>query len=247
MSEPSAAGPADERSSDESVSAYSRWVFTHRLVFLLLICIVAVGADQATKIWAQSNLAEPRERIVRQNVDGELVEVKKTVFVETDIVDVIPDYFALRYRENPAAAFSLTRSLPDWLRRPFLVLFSMLAMVLIAVWYFRLKRPDGLLMSAFAFIIAGAIGNFIDRVRFGYVVDFLDLYVGKGGLSEWLISTVGTSHWPTFNVADSCIVVGALSVVYRTLRPRYPEDDDVTAEDKHGAGDDKDGAASAAS
>lgn len=224
---------------------FSRWVFEHRLVFLLLVCIASVGIDQATKIWAQSTLAEPRTRIVRQNVDGELVEVKKTVFVETEVREVVPGVFNLRYRENPAAAFSLTRSLPDWLRRPFLVIFSLLAMILIAVWYVRLKKPDGLLMSAFALIVAGAIGNFIDRVRFGYVVDFLDVYA-SGGLGEWLVSTIGTNHWPTFNVADSCIVVGALSVVYRTLRPLYPEDDEgegKQADDKSQAAPDEGSAA----
>lgn len=226
MSDESAAREAQESSNDVPVTAFGRWVFQHRVLFMVLVCLVSVGIDQATKVWAQSNLAEPRTRIVRQNQGGELVEVKETVFVEVDTVDVIPDYFALRYRENPAAAFSLTRSLPDWLRRPFLVVFSLIAMVFIAVWYFRLKRPDGMLMSAFALIVAGAIGNFIDRVRFGYVVDFLDVYVGKGGLAEWLVQTVGTSHWPTFNVADSCIVVGALAVVYRTLRPLYPEDEE---------------------
>lgn len=242
MSDETAARPEDEGAPEGRVTAFGRWVFEHRLLFLALVCLVSVGLDQATKIWAQDQLADPRTRIVRQNVDGELVEVKETVFVEVDTVDVIPDYFALRYRENPAAAFSLTRSLPDWLRRPFLVVFSLLAMALIAVWYFRLRRPDGLLMGAFALIISGAIGNFIDRVRFGYVVDFLDVYVGQGALATWLTETIGTSHWPTFNIADSCIVVGALSVVYRTLRPLYPEDDG-----EGGARDDDKGEAAASS
>ncbi|MFZ9889323.1 MAG: signal peptidase II, partial [Myxococcota bacterium] len=173
-------------------------------------------------------LAEPRTRVVRESVDGQLVEVEKTIFVETDVVDVVPGYFAFRYRENPAAAFSLTRSLPDWLRRPFLVSFSLLAMVLIAVWYMRLSQPDGLLMGSFALIISGAIGNFIDRVRLGYVIDFLDAYIGSGGAADWLVSTFGTNHWPTFNVADSCIVVGAMCVIYRTFRPLYPEQHDAT-------------------
>lgn len=226
MSDETAALSASDSANEVPVTAFGRWVFGNRVLFLVLVCLLSVGVDQATKIWAQSNLAEPRTRVVRQNQGGELVEVQQTVFVEVDTVDVIPGYFALRYRENPAAAFSLTRSLPDWLRRPFLVVFSLIAMVFIAAWYFRLRRPDGLLMSAFALIVAGAIGNFIDRIRFGYVVDFLDVYVGQGALATWLVETVGTSHWPTFNIADSCIVVGALAVVYRTLRPLYPEEEE---------------------
>lgn len=198
---------------------FTRWVFEHRLAFLLLVSLVCVSADQASKIWAQSSLAEPRTRIVRVSDGGELKDVEKTVFVHTRTVEVVDGAFNLIYRENPAAAFSLTRSLPDWLRRPFLLIFSSLAMILIGAWYFRLKREDGLLMGAFALIVAGAIGNLIDRARFGYVVDFLDLYVSWGPAAEWLTSTFGTNHWPTFNVADSCIVVGALAVVYRTLKP----------------------------
>jgi signal peptidase II len=202
---------------------FSRWVFEHRLVFLLLVCLVCVSLDQATKIWAQGNLAEPRTRVVRVSEGGELKDVERTLFVHTRTVEVIDGGFNLIYRENPAAAFSLTRSLPDWLRRPFLLIFSSLAMILIGAWYFRLKREDGLLMGAFAFIVAGAIGNLIDRARFGYVVDFLDVYISWGPVAQWLTATVGTNHWPTFNVADSCIVVGALAVVYRTLKP-LPEE-----------------------
>ena len=136
--------------------------------------------------------------------------------VGTETVVVIPQLFNFKYRENPAAAFSLTGSIPSWLRRPMLILVSSIAMILFAVIYFLLRRPDGLLMTAFALIIAGAIGNFIDRLRFGYVVDFIDWYLGFTNLPPW----------PTFNIADMCIVVGALSVVYRTLRPLYPEDED---------------------
>lgn len=62
--------------------------------------------------------------------------------------------------------------------------------------------------------MAGAIGNFIDRARLGYVVDFLDAH------SAFLVSLgIPEAHWPTFNIADSCIVIGAIGVIIRTLRP----------------------------
>ncbi len=143
-------------------------------------------------------------------------------FVPTNTITVIPQVFNFMYAENPAAAFSLTSSLPTWLRRPFLLFVSSIATIFITIFFLYLRRPDGLLMSAFALIVGGALGNFIDRARFGYVIDFLDVYAGFINES-W-------RHWPTFNVADACIVVGALSVVWRTMRPIYPEDTAVEDE-----------------
>ena len=106
---------------------------------------------------------------------------------------------------------------------------SILACVLIGVWYLRLKVADGLLLTAFALIIAGALGNFIDRARLAYVIDFLDFYVNNDTMAGWLraphvVPVLGwqvrlSDHWPTFNVADSCIVSGAIGVVIRTVRP----------------------------
>ena len=71
------------------------------------------------------------------------------------------------------------------------------------------------MLASFSFILAGAMGNLLDRIRLGYVIDFLDVYAGFLGYPHW--------HWPTFNIADSLIVVGALVVVMRTLWPLKTE------------------------
>ena len=78
-------------------------------------------------------------------------------------------------------------------------------------WYFRIKARDGLLLASFSFILAGAIGNLLDRIRLGYVIDFIDVHAG--------LLSYPHLHWPTFNVADSLIVIGAVGVIFRTLRP----------------------------
>ena len=81
------------------------------------------------------------------------------------------------------------------------LLFSLLAAVIVAVLVFWLSRVESpLLAVAIGLVIGGAIGNVIDRIRFGAVVDFLDFYIGS-----W--------HWPAFNVADSAICIGVAAML----------------------------------
>ena len=100
---------------------------------------------------------------------------------------------------NYGAAFSFLSTAGGWQRW----FFTVLALVIstgLTVWLARTPRGDWRTALPYALVIAGAIGNVIDRLRFGYVVDFVDWYVG-----EW--------HWPAFNVADACIVAGAIGLV----------------------------------
>jgi signal peptidase II len=100
---------------------------------------------------------------------------------------------------NPGAAFSLLSEASGWQRW----FFSALALVVgagILVWMRRLDHRDRLPSLALALILAGAIGNVIDRLRYGYVIDFIDVYYDR-----W--------HWPAFNVADSAITIGAAMMV----------------------------------
>ncbi|KFL35515.1 hypothetical protein N788_08540 [Arenimonas donghaensis DSM 18148 = HO3-R19] len=100
---------------------------------------------------------------------------------------------------NYGAAFSFLSSAGGWQRWFFTVLAIGISAGL-AVWLARTPRADWRTAMPFALIIAGAVGNVIDRLRFGYVVDFVDWYAG-------------TWHWPAFNIADSAIVVGAVLMV----------------------------------
>lgn len=109
---------------------------------------------------------------------------------------------------NYGAAFSFLSDASGWQRW----FFSALAVVisgLLGVWLRRLPRSDWRQALPFALIIGGALGNLVDRLRFGYVVDFIDVY--------W-----GSYHWPAFNVADSAISVGAVLLVVFGLRGNSP-------------------------
>jgi len=119
---------------------------------------------------------------------------------------------------NYGAAFSFLTNAGGWQRW----LFSGLAVLISAVlagWLARTPRRDWLSCLPFALVIGGALGNLVDRIRFGYVVDFIDVY--------WDVH-----HWPAFNIADSAIVVGAVLIALSGLRGSKSQ----IAEGEHGAG-----------
>jgi signal peptidase II len=218
------------------------FIWQHRIAWLVAIVVVGVGLDQGSKLWALDALTRPAtadevagmeacqdpsyRQSHREVCRASIRVTEHGQRVVTREIPVIAGLFNFKYAENPAAAFSMTASLPTWFRRPFLLLISSLASVLIAVWYLKLRERDWAIMTAFPLIIAGAVGNLIDRARLAYVIDFLDFYLSKPESAvTWLVQNFRTSHWPTFNIADACIVVGAALVIFRTFKaPPKPAD-----------------------
>jgi signal peptidase II len=122
-------------------------------------------------------------------------------------IPVIDDIFSLTYIRNTGAAFGMLAGSAAHFRLPFLVIFSLVAIGFIIVMVRRLPPGETGLITALAFILGGAIGNLIDRVVYGEVIDFLDFY--------W-----STYHWPAFNLADSFITVGVLITVFYLIRSK---------------------------
>jgi signal peptidase II len=110
-------------------------------------------------------------------------------------VPVIDGFFNITYVENPGAVFGIMSDMDPLIRSVFFVVVSIVAIVLVLYIYFKHPENSDLVRVASALILGGAVGNMIDRIRFGKVVDFLDIYWGK-------------YHWPAFNVADAAISVG---------------------------------------
>jgi signal peptidase II len=224
-------GENSEKDDGMSSGGMTGFIWKNRIAWLVVVVVVGVAFDQASKLWAIDALTRPATaaeiecdaagaRRKRPECRGspQVTEHGQRVIVKD--VPVVDGVFSFKYAENPAAAFSMTGSLPVWFRRPFLLLVSLLASIGIAFWYTRLKDPDWAIFTAFPLIIAGAVGNLIDRARLAFVIDFLDVYLSAPASAvAWLARHAGTNHWPTFNIADSCIVVGALLVVFRTIRP----------------------------
>jgi signal peptidase II len=112
-----------------------------------------------------------------------------------DSIPVLAGCFNIVFVLNPGAAFGFLATLGPGFRNPFFILISLAAVILIFVYRQRYLRENRLASVALALIMGGALGNLIDRLRYGMVVDFLDFYLGE-------------YHWPAFNVADSAISVG---------------------------------------
>lgn len=113
-------------------------------------------------------------------------------------------FFNLTLMHNPGAAFSFLSQAGGWQRWFFTVL-ALIISVVIVEWMRRLPRTEVITAVALSLIVGGAIGNVWDRMQYGYVVDFIDVYYG-----HW--------HWPTFNIADSAITVGAVLLLVEGFR-----------------------------
>ena len=123
-------------------------------------------------------------------------------------VPVIDGFWNWTLVHNYGAAFSFLSDAGGW-QKWFFAGLAVMVSTGMALWLRLTPRHDWRNALPLALVIAGAVGNLIDRVRFGYVVDFVDWYVGK-------------HHWPAFNVADSAIVVGAVLLVAFSFKPATP-------------------------
>ncbi|MGD9331701.1 MAG: signal peptidase II [Desulfobacterales bacterium] len=125
-------------------------------------------------------------------------------------IPVVPGFFNIVHVQNPGGAFGFLAQQSPLVRGLVFLLMSTLAVCLIFWFYRNTPSSHRLLAAGFALIFGGAIGNLIDRVRLGQVVDFLDFYIG-------------TWHWPAFNVADSGITVGIAIFLLHVVLGRMPE------------------------
>jgi len=152
------------------------------LIFLLGVAVV-IALDQITK----SAIA--------------------TRFFMHESYPVINGLFNLVYVMNPGAAFGFLANTSETFRYIFFTGITIVALVLILYYLLKSKSQSLIIVCALTLIFAGAVGNLIDRLRFGSVVDFLDVYIGS-------------AHWPAFNVADSAISIGAVLMIWDMIANR---------------------------
>jgi len=150
-------------------------------IFLAILC-VALPLDQLSKAWIGSHLR-----------------------VGLDRIPVIEGFFYITHVRNPGAAFGILQGGPDALRIGFFIGISLVAVVLVLTFLRNLHSQDRYAALCLGLILSGALGNLVDRIRFGEVIDFLHFILWRGYV------------WPDFNVADSCIVVGVSLLVLQLL------------------------------
>jgi lipoprotein signal peptidase len=151
------------------------------------------------------------------------VEPGQEIEVTDRKVVVIENYWDFRYTENPGAAFGLLADGNKEWRVPFFVLVSLIAVGMILYILRGVLWQQQILVWGLSFIASGAVGNFIDRIRFGYVIDFI----------VWQYTT--EYRWPTFNIADALICVGvglmAIELIRDAFRPRGEGEEAQKAEE----------------
>ncbi|WP_137939228.1 signal peptidase II [Chitinivorax sp. B] len=144
----------------------------------LLLALIIVIADQVTKLWIDGNL----------------------FYGQT--IPVVPSFNIVK-AYNPGAAFSFLADAGGWQRH----FFSLIAIVVSGaiIWMLRKQSDNKVLATSLSLILGGAIGNLIDRIAYGHVVDFIQVYYQQ-------------LYWPAFNIADSAITVGAALMVIDSFR-----------------------------
>jgi len=136
-------------------------------------------------------------------------QLTKTLITQSleigDRIPVVTAFFDLTHMRNPGAAFSFLAHAPEWFRQPFFFIATGIAVTALIFFIVYAKEEGLLLIVAASSILGGAIGNLIDRLLYGEVIDFLLLYWG-----DW--------SWPAFNVADSCITLGVIGLLWTSWK-----------------------------
>ena len=170
----------------------------------LILCLTATAAltamDLGSKHWALDRLSQPSslasEPVCQPNEYGRI----QTQRAQLAPVVLIDGYLEFRYTENCGAAFGFMRDMPSLVRKGVFYVAAAGAVVLL-LWMFVTGRGGALFAISVPLIIAGAVGNFVDRVRLGYVVDFIRFHLND----RWA--------YPTFNVADAWITIGVTLIL----------------------------------
>ena len=148
-------------------------------LFLAIVSSITLAIDLGTKLWAERTL-----------------DRADAVFHPIELIKGHLDFVLAK---NRGGAWGLLQDTPEYVRRPFFLLVSAIAITFILSLYRRLSPNQHALKWGLPLVLGGALGNFVDRIRYSYVIDFIHAHMTWGGRDH---------SWPTFNVADIAICVG---------------------------------------
>jgi signal peptidase II len=161
-------------------------------VFLVVVSVIVLVSDLWTKWWAVQNLEK----------DGFRLPAK----------EIIKGRLQFVLARNPGGAWGMFHDQPEKIRKPFFVIVSIVAVAVIVGMFRKLDPKQRALKWGLPLVLGGALGNLVDRVRYGQVIDFIDVVYWKkpNGIEM---------HWPTFNVADIAICIGVILMAVDFLFP----------------------------
>ena len=162
-------------------------------VFLGVVSIAVLASDLWSKWWAVKTLE------------------KAGVYVPPK--EVIKGRLSFVLARNPGGAWGMLHDQPEKVRKPFFVLVSIVAVVVILSMFRKLDPRQRALKWGLPLVLGGALGNLVDRIRYGKVIDFIDVVY-------WTNAQTGPRHWPTFNVADIAICVGVALMAIDFIFPQ---------------------------
>ena len=158
------------------------------------------------KIWIRLCLVSGSVVFVDQ-ITKNIIKINLSVY---DNIIVIEKFFNITHILNPGGAFGFLASQTPEIRK-FIFLFMSSIVALFVLWFYKKCASNFVFLSyGLALIFGGALGNLIDRFKYGKVMDFFDFYIGS-------------FHWPAFNVADSAISIGMSILIYHILFNKIPD------------------------
>lgn len=201
----------------EGARVVKAWFMSKKYVWLAVVACAVIALDQWTKFLVLNELTTAFDAggskvgvflgpAPQAGFDGYHFRPKEQIVLSDS-------YFRLRYAENPGAAFGLFRGVPEQYRGPLFHLVSIGAVILIAYYVSKLRGTKDELWAKWGLplVLGGAVGNYVDRLARGFVIDFLE--------AHWL----DKAYWPAFNVADTAIVVGVgLLLIDSFVRKEVP-------------------------
>ncbi|MFW7382230.1 MAG: signal peptidase II [Oligoflexus sp.] len=193
----------------------------------ILIIVTSVAIDLVTKSVAQEHLMT-----WTHDTDPNHYEGKRVVLSHMGADSSVgPDgrsfiTFSLNYVRNLGAAWGMLSNLPDEVRTPFFAVVTLLAIGFVGFSFFSTTSSQHITRYGFALILSGALGNFINRIQFGFVIDWIDV---RWNVLGWRYA------FPNFNWADCAITIGIAVILIESLRERLAGDESSESAEKIGS------------
>lgn len=170
----------------------------YKLALVALIIAALVSIDQSAKISMQRSLTKKT-----------LAGYSGTRNAPFRIAVINSNFMVIKYRENQAAAFSFMKSVSKKYRMKILIFLNIASMTIFIMLFLSKKKANIFTDFSFCLIMSGAIGNFLNRITAGCVIDFIDIYLN-----------ISSKTWPTFNFADIFITLGTINLALTVLIPK---------------------------